>query len=123
MPFRFNGLYQIGVVLFIFNIVLFVFISIMMGARYHLYPQAFKNSFVHPTESLFVPSAVISVGTILINITQYGLEMRKTGDWLEGTMTILYWMYCGAAVVFSSGIYLVLSVFPFAGGCNASEGS
>ena len=45
-------------------------------------------SITHPTESLFVPAWLISVGTILINITQYGTTMGKTGEWLLDTMFV-----------------------------------
>jgi hypothetical protein len=53
----------------------------MISLRFYWFPKTFKASFLHPTESLFIPAAVISFGTILINISQYGVG--KTGDWLE----------------------------------------
>lgn len=74
--------------------------------RFYLYPSTFRASYLHPTESLFIPAAVISFGTILINITQYGVG--RAGQWLEDVMIILYWVDLTLAVLFSSGIYLIM---------------
>jgi tellurite resistance protein TehA-like permease len=53
-----------------------------------------------------VPAGAIAFGTILINITQYGVG--PAGEWLERTMISLYWMYCALAVISSATIYLIL---------------
>jgi tellurite resistance protein TehA-like permease len=87
--------------------VLFVFNVSMISLRFYLFPETFRASFVHPTESLFIPAAVISLGTILINISQYGVG-TKTGGWLDATMVIMFWIYCALAVCLSSGIYLIM---------------
>lgn len=108
VPYRFPGLYAIGCAFFLFNIVLFIFNVTMISLRFKFYPSTFTASITHPTESLFVPAWLISVGTILINITQYGTTVGKTGAWLLDTMFVLFWVYCVLAVVFSCGIYLVL---------------
>ncbi|KAF2178862.1 hypothetical protein K469DRAFT_717834 [Zopfia rhizophila CBS 207.26] len=107
VPFRFPGLYALGCIFFLLNIALFIFNASMISLRFYIYPSTFKASFLHPTESLFIPAAVISFGTILINITQYGVG-AKTGYWLEETMSIMYWLDCGLAIVFSIGIYLIM---------------
>ncbi|TID25279.1 voltage-dependent anion channel-domain-containing protein [Venturia nashicola] len=104
--FRFPHLYALGAIFFILNMLLFVFNITMISTRFYLYPHTFRSSFVHPTESLFVPAAIISFGTILINITQYGIG--RTGPWLETTMMILFWIYCALAILASSGIYLLI---------------
>ncbi|KAF2267941.1 hypothetical protein CC78DRAFT_565743 [Lojkania enalia] len=106
VPFRFHGLYALGCIFFILNMVLFAFNVVMIGLRFYFYPRTFKASFLHPTESLFIPASVISFGTILINITQYGVDY--TGYWLEKTMAVMYWIDCGLAIVFSIGIYLIM---------------
>lgn len=105
-PFRIPHLYALGAIFFILNIVLFLFNIAMISTRFYLYPSTFRASFVHPTESLFVPAAIISFGTILINITQYGIG--RTGSWLENTMVVMFWIYCTLAVLFSCGIYLLM---------------
>ena len=82
----------------------------MISLRFYFYPRTFRASFVHPTESLFIPAAVISFGTILINISQYGVEYA--GPWLRDVMVVLYWIDIGLAVGFSVGIYLIMYVAP-----------
>ena len=76
--------------------------------RFYLYPKTFRNSLLHPTESLFIPASLISLGTVLLNITQYGTTPGKSGHWLLETMYILFWIYCALAVVLSCGIYLAV---------------
>ncbi|KAF2645152.1 hypothetical protein P280DRAFT_444603 [Massarina eburnea CBS 473.64] len=106
VPYRFPGIYALGCIFFILNIVLFLFNATMISLRFYWFPATFKASFLHPTESLFIPAAVISFGTILINISQYGVG--RTGYWLEQVMCVLYWCDCGLAIVFSIGIYLIM---------------
>jgi hypothetical protein len=57
---------------------------------------------------LFVPASIVSFGTILINISQYGPE--ATGPWLRYAVGVLFWIDAALAVIFSAGIYLLLYV-------------
>ncbi|KAF7522603.1 hypothetical protein PCG10_007323 [Penicillium crustosum] len=106
VPFRFKGLDTIGVVVFLVNIALYLFIWALLFVRFYHYPYTFKASFKHPTESLFVPASIVSFGTILINVSQYGPE--NTGPWLMRAVCILFWIDATLAVMFSAGIYLLL---------------
>jgi len=108
VPYRFHGLYAIGVIFFLLNIVLFIFNAVMISCRFKFYPSTFTASITHPTESLFVPAWLISVGTILINISEYGTTDGESSVWLLQTMRVLFWVYCGMAVIFSCGIYLIM---------------
>ncbi|KAL4888552.1 C4-dicarboxylate/malic acid transporter [Aspergillus ambiguus] len=106
IPYRFRGLDTIGIVFFIFNIFLYITIWCLLLARFYFYPYTFKASLLHPTESLFVPASVVSFGTILINISQYGPSHNM--PWLAEAVRLLFWIDAGLAVVFSAGIYLLL---------------
>jgi len=66
---RFPGLTELGITVFLFNIVLFLVVLAMICTRFHMFPSTFRASFLHPTESLFVPAATTSFGIILINIS------------------------------------------------------
>lgn len=83
----------------------------MISLRFHFYPNLFIASITHPTEVLFVPACIISLGTILLNITQYGTTPGKTGTWLVDTMFVVFWVYCGIAVILSASIYLTMYVW------------
>ncbi|PLB50542.1 C4-dicarboxylate/malic acid transporter [Aspergillus steynii IBT 23096] len=106
IPYRFRGLDTIGVIFFLVNIVFYTVIWCLLIARFYFYPYTFKASFLHPTESLFVPASVVSFGTILINISQYGPD--NTGPWLTHAVGILFWIDAALAVIFAAGIYLLL---------------
>jgi tellurite resistance protein TehA-like permease len=111
VPLRFRGIETIGTIFFLTNIVFYIVIWITICFRFYYFPGTFKNSFLHPTESLFVPASVVSFGTILINVSQYGLD--KTGPWLNNAVCILFWIDAALAVIFSCGIYLLLYVFSY----------
>jgi tellurite resistance protein TehA-like permease len=106
VPFRFHGLESIGVIFFLLNIVLYLLIWALILMRFYFYPYTFKASFTHPTESLFVPAFVVSFGTILINIVEYGFG--KVGNWLNEAVVVLFWFDLALAVSLSVGIYLIL---------------
>ena len=106
MPFKFPGLEAIGVIFFLLNIVLFIVNTAMISLRFHCHPETFKASFLHPTERLFIPAAVVSFGTILLNISQYGPD--HTGDWLNDAVVVLFWVDVGLALIASMGIYLIM---------------
>lgn len=97
---------MIGTVIFLINIGFFVIICAMMSIRFYCYPYTFKTSFLHPTESLFVPACLVSFGTILINISQYGPS--HAGQWLSEAVGILFWFDAVLAVLFSAGIYTLM---------------
>jgi tellurite resistance protein TehA-like permease len=111
VPFRFSGLETIGTIFFLFNVFLFVLNCTLISLRFYTYPETFKNSFLHPTESLFAPAAVVSFGTILINVSQYGLP--NTGPWLDNAVLVLFWIDVALAIIASSGIYLVMYISQF----------
>ncbi|KAI4799251.1 putative C4-dicarboxylate/malic acid transporter [Aureobasidium sp. EXF-8845] len=108
VPYDFHGRYAIGCCFFIFNLVLFTFNVTMISLRFYWYPSTFKASFTHPTESLFVPASVVSCGTVLTNITEFAVGNGRSGYWLERTMIVLFWVYCGMALSFTCGIYLIM---------------
>ncbi|KAI4113984.1 MAG: hypothetical protein LQ345_005146 [Seirophora villosa] len=100
VPFRFRGLYAIGVIFFLFNLLLFIINVTMISLRFYTHPGTFRASYMHPTERLFLPSAVVSFGTVLINISQYGLT--RAGPWLSRAVISLFWIDAGLAVLASS---------------------
>lgn len=63
---------------------------------------------MHPSERLFLPASVVSFGTLLINISQYGLA--KAGPWLSRAVLVMFWIDAALAVLASSGIYLLMWV-------------
>ena len=95
-----------GIIFFLLNIVLFLFNVTMIALRFYCYPETFKASILHPTERLFLPASVVSFGTILLNISQYG--PNRAGHWLNNTVTVCFWVDAALAVLSSMGVYLVM---------------
>lgn len=106
VPFRFRGLDTIGTVFFLFNILLFIINVSMISLRFYTFPETFRASYMHPSERLFLPASVVSFGTVLINISQYGLP--KAGPWLGRAVIVLFWIDAALAILSSSGIYLLM---------------
>lgn len=78
----------------------------MISLRFYCHPETFKASFLHPTERLFIPGAVVSFGTILLNISQYGPS--HAGYWLNDAVVVLFWVDVGLALIASMGVYLIM---------------
>lgn len=78
----------------------------MIILRFNYHPGSFKHSFLEPSESLFIPASVISIGIILITIAQYAVP--ETGTWLQTTFKVLFWIYAMLALLSSCCIYLIL---------------
>lgn len=106
VPFRFTGLYEIGLVFFFLNIFLYLVIWIMILTRFFLYPSSFKESFTHPTESLFIAAFAVSFGTLLITVDEYGAN--RTGPWLNEAIFVLFWFDAALALFLSLATYMIL---------------
>ncbi|KAI9704600.1 MAG: hypothetical protein M1820_005513 [Bogoriella megaspora] len=94
-PHTFDGLITIGKVVYIFDLVLFVLLTILISVRFIRKPSRLRSSMEHPTESLFIPTFFLSIPTIIGCMQRYGVP--STGPWLIVTVRILFWMYVASA--------------------------
>jgi len=106
VPYRSDWLRILGVVFFLFNVGLFLVNCSVIALRFRWNPGSFAAAFRSPSESLFVPASVVSIGTILINMCQYGIP--KTGVWFQTVMQVCFWTYASLSVISSAGIYLII---------------
>ncbi|CZR59436.1 related to C4-dicarboxylate transport protein mae1 [Phialocephala subalpina] len=106
IPYRSDWLRILGVIVFLFNIVLFLVNCLFITLRFRWNPGSFRGSFTSPSESLFVPACVVSVGTILINMSQYGIS--ETSEWFQRMMQVFFWAYVALSFLASSGLYLII---------------
>ncbi len=95
-PHQFNGLHVIGTVVFILTLILFILFSIAISIRFWLSPSALSASLHNPTESLFFPTFLLTIATIIINSSIYGEP--HAGPWLVKAIEILFWIYCGITI-------------------------
>ncbi|KAJ1338427.1 Voltage-dependent anion channel [Microdochium nivale] len=107
-----NWLYNVGLVFYLFNLSLFVMNCVFISMRFSMTPGSFVQSFTDQLESLFIPSFVVSIGTILINTCEYGIPRAP---WLAHVMVYFFWLYIAVSLFASTGMYLILwstQVFP-----------
>ena len=88
-PHRFQGLDTIGLVIFLFDLLLFASLCATMTARFVLFRGTFIRSLHHPTESLFVPTFFLAIGIIIIGLKQYA----HIGNWMTTVLRALFWIY------------------------------
>jgi C4-dicarboxylate transporter/malic acid transport protein len=105
-PHTFNGLVTIGKVVYIFDLVLFVLTCSALVYRFFKYHGTFKSSLVHPTESLFMPTSLLSLASIISAIPIYGIP--ATGQWLVEVYIVLFWLYFAFTFVSAVAQYYYL---------------
>ncbi|KAK2032241.1 C4-dicarboxylate transporter/malic acid transporter [Colletotrichum zoysiae] len=106
LPFDAAWLNGVATAFFLLNIILFIMNCVLAILRFRFRPGSLKHSFADQTESLFIPSSVVSVAIISINICQFGVP--RVGPWLLRVMQIIFWSYTALSVLASSTIYLIL---------------
>jgi C4-dicarboxylate transporter/malic acid transport protein len=99
-PHAFSGLFTIGKIVYIVDIILFVLVSCAITYRFIKFPGTFKQSLVHPTELLFMPTSLLSLASIISAIGIYGIP--ATGHWLVEAYIVLFWLYFSCT--FISGV-------------------
>ncbi|KAH9223560.1 voltage-dependent anion channel-domain-containing protein [Leptodontidium sp. 2 PMI_412] len=106
IPFKFYGLNTIGNIFLILTIILFVSCCILITIRFCTRPGSFKQSFLEPSESLFIPASVVSCGVMLMAFAKYGVP--SSGKWLQTGLEVLFWVYAAMAFLSSCAIYVIL---------------
>lgn len=105
-PHTFRGLRTIGKIVFIFDLIAFCLITAFTIHRFRLRPHLFIRSLRNPTELLFVPTAMLSLASIIVGIQSFGLP--SCGPWLITVVRILFWTYVALAFLLAVGAYLYL---------------
>ncbi|KAM3422389.1 hypothetical protein BST61_g2743 [Cercospora zeina] len=114
-PHQFHGLYTIGKIVYVFDIVVFLLLCSGITARFVLYPGTLRASLMHPTEALFFPTFWLAAVNIVNGMQVYGVESLRHrveshggGEWLITTLRILFWAYLAATFVVAVLQYLYL---------------
>ena len=95
---QYSGLYAIGVMVFIFDLVLFLLLTSLMVTRIIIEPQHFLKSFFHHPECFFFGSFFLSIATIIGSIQVYGIDMGPGDAWLITAVRVLYWIYAAISL-------------------------
>lgn len=105
-PHQFSGLTILGDIVFVLDFVLFILFCGLITARFILFPSTFKASLSHPTESLFIPTFLVSIVNIFSNVVVRGIP--HAGNWLQTTMLVLFWIYCAVTFLVAIAQYFYL---------------
>ncbi|KAK0724976.1 voltage-dependent anion channel-domain-containing protein [Lasiosphaeris hirsuta] len=109
-PKRFRGLSIIGLIVFLFDLLFFLAISLAILARFILYRQTLRRAFTRPAEALFIPTLSLSVAAILSNVSAYGdiFLPESSAAGLAGFLHVAFWAYLGVTFLISVMQYHLL---------------
>lgn len=102
-PFQFPGLRQIGLVVYIVNILIFTAITVTMVTRFFLHPGDMSQSIKHPREGFFLPTFFLSVATLITSTERYAIPENDTG--LIWAIQGAFWAYVVATLLLAIGQY------------------
>ena len=108
IPFRFRGLYTLGVAMYILALAMFVVSCVCITIRFIRFKHTLLRSLLHPSESLFVAAWFLSVATLLIGAQGHAAPKIGMDQLFNTSMRVCYWVYCAAAMVFTVSIHLVM---------------
>jgi len=112
-PKRFRGLSEIGLAVFLLDLIFFCFITVAILVRFGLYRHTLQRAFTRPSEALFVPTLLLSVCAILANVAEYGRlflsrQTMRIGGPMAEFLEVAFWVYLAVTFVFSVGQYHLL---------------
>ncbi|RAL13407.1 tellurite-resistance/dicarboxylate transporter family protein [Aspergillus homomorphus CBS 101889] len=89
-PYQFNGLKEIGLVVYIANLVFFTIIGSLMITRFILYNNL-MDSLRHDREGFFFPTFWLSIATMISGLSAYFAS--ETTPRLNYALEALFWAY------------------------------
>lgn len=90
LPYQFNGLHYIAVVIFVLNLALFVLFLTISIARYALWPEKFWQMLTHPAHSMLLGTFPMGFATI-VNLTVF-VCVPAWGDWAAILAWVMWWI-------------------------------
>jgi C4-dicarboxylate transporter/malic acid transport protein len=108
-PNTFKGLKEIGLAVYLFNILLMALVCSLMAARF-IFHGGLLASLTHDREGLFFPTFWLSIATIITGLERYFGDNPEPS--FSKTLQVLFWIYCACtfAVATLQYSYLFTSV-------------
>ena len=108
-PKRFRGLDTIGLVIFLLDVVFFLFISTALAFRFVVHPKTFRDAVTSPQEALFISTFFLSAAAILANISVYGeMFLGANVEGLACFSMVTFWMYLVCSFAYATVQYHLL---------------
>src|SRR5271156_3146708 len=77
LPYQFSGLYEISIVFFLLNVVLFVSLLVASIIQYTVWPEMWGMLLRHPMQSLYLGTVPIGLSTIVVMIIYVGVPLSN----------------------------------------------
>ncbi|KAK4152092.1 hypothetical protein C8A00DRAFT_16562 [Chaetomidium leptoderma] len=109
-PHAFPGLSQIGLAVYVVNIVVFVLVTTALAARFALFRGTLVRSLTHPREGFFFPTFFLSLATLITSTQRYCVPpdpevARDSAGRLLGAIRIAFWIYVALTTSVAVGQY------------------
>ncbi|KAK4109296.1 malic acid transport protein, partial [Canariomyces notabilis] len=110
-PHQFPGLRQIGLAVYILNLVLFALVTSALAARFFLFfPGSLTQSLSHPREGFFFPTFFLSLATIITSTQRYCVpshqpDQSAPGQGLLWAIQVSFWIYVAVTISLAIGQY------------------
>ncbi|KAL7627197.1 hypothetical protein AAE478_003973 [Parahypoxylon ruwenzoriense] len=102
-PHQFPGLRQIGLFVYIVNIIIFVSLTFTMLSRFFLHHGDFYKSISHPREGFFFPTYFLSIATLITSTQRYAIPAHDTA--LVWAIQTAFWGYVVITLILAVGQY------------------
>ncbi|WVR05515.1 hypothetical protein IAU60_002533 [Kwoniella sp. DSM 27419] len=106
ISFSFRGQHAIGSVVFIINLVLFLFNTAGMLTRLIAHPHSFYNSLFDHEDGTYLPCFGLAIATLFVGIIDFGVPYA--GFWLVRTMEVVFFIYMAMSLVIALTLEITL---------------
>lgn len=90
LPYQFNGLHYIAIVIFVLNVALFTLFLVISIVRYTLWPEKFMQMLHHPAHSMLLGTFPMGFATI-INCVVF-ICVPAWGSWAATMAWVMWWI-------------------------------
>jgi len=77
LPYQFRGLYEISIVFFLLNVILFVCLLVGSIIRYTVWPEIWSLMLRHPVQSLYLGAMPMGLATIVTMIVYIAVPLSN----------------------------------------------
>lgn len=102
-PFQFPGLRQIGLVVYVINIILFLIVFSLLMVRFLTFSGSLKASLTHEREGFFFPTFFLSIATLITSTYRYAIPIDDTH--LNWAVQVAFWSYVAATITVAIAQY------------------
>ncbi|KAI0841494.1 malic acid transport protein [Hypoxylon sp. FL0890] len=102
-PHQFPGLRQIGLFVYIVNIIIFTCLTFAMLSRFFLHHGDFYRSLSHPREGFFFPTYFLSIATLITSTQRYAIP--DDDNTLKWAIQTVFWGYVVITLILAVGQY------------------